>query len=521
MNKQNNEATKKKVAIIGAGVSGLTAGTYLLDNGYDVTIYEKHFIPGGQCTGWTRNGTFIDGCAHWIVGTNPTSDLFPLWKHVGAFDENTKVIDPEYFCKYVIGNETVTLYADAAKLEAELLRVAPEDEKLIKKFISYVKAYTHVRVPVSKPVDYMNLFELVAYGSKMLPMVFIMLKYKRKSADDYAKKFKSPILKELIARLLSGDYNVHTLFYILQTLSLNDAGVIEGGSKNMAFRMRDRFITNGGKLSLNAPVKKVLVENDVAKGVVLENGETVYADYVISSADAHHTMYDLLEGKYPDKYYEERFSNRKVNPLNTCIFLSYKYTGEKRLDEKVNFDIPEYQKASLKINNISVRNHCQDDTLNKNGSVLTIIVPTEDAFYDYLIGLKKDEYTSFKNELGDYIKSELLKHFSVAESDITLLDVATPLTYERYVNAYRGSYMSFITTAKSKGLMRKGVVKGLKNFFLAGQWIMPPGGLPIALFSGKHAAYRVCRADKKKFICLEDKKSLRLPKKPTAASATV
>lgn len=42
---------KKKLIIIGAGISGMTAGIYALDNGYDVTIYEKHFIPGGQCTG--------------------------------------------------------------------------------------------------------------------------------------------------------------------------------------------------------------------------------------------------------------------------------------------------------------------------------------------------------------------------------------------------------------------------------------------------------------------------------------
>jgi len=48
--------------------------------------------------------------------------------------------------------------------------------------------------------------------------------------------------------------------------------------------------------------------------------------------------------------------------------------------------------------------------------------------------------------------------------------------------------------------MRKGMIKHLKNFVLAGQWIMPPGGLPIALFSGKHAIYRITNLDHKKFI---------------------
>ena len=75
-------SNKKKVIIIGAGISGMTAGIYALDNGYDVTIYERHSIVGGQCTGWDRKGAYIDGCAHWIVGTNPNSDFYPIWRHL-------------------------------------------------------------------------------------------------------------------------------------------------------------------------------------------------------------------------------------------------------------------------------------------------------------------------------------------------------------------------------------------------------------------------------------------------------
>ena len=47
--------------------------------------------------------------------------------------------------------------------------------------------------------------------------------------------------------------------------------------------------------------------------------------------------------------------------------------------------------------------------------------------------------------------------------------------------------------------MDTGLIDGLKNFVIAGQWVMPPGGLPIALFTGRHAAYRITRWEKKKF----------------------
>lgn len=42
----------KKVVILGAGVSGLSAGIYALQAGYSVEIYEKNKVPGGECTGW-------------------------------------------------------------------------------------------------------------------------------------------------------------------------------------------------------------------------------------------------------------------------------------------------------------------------------------------------------------------------------------------------------------------------------------------------------------------------------------
>ncbi len=498
-----HQTKNKKVAVIGAGIAGMTAGIYLLDNGYDVEIFEKHFVPGGQCTGWTRDGTFIDGCAHWIVGTNPNSDLFPLWKHVGAFDENTKIVNSDYFSKYNVDGETVTFYADVDKLHAELLRVAPEDEKIIGKFIAGIKSYMHVRVPTDKPVDYMNLFELIKFGWGMLPMVPTLMKYKKISSEDFAKQFKSPILKEVIARVLDGDYNVHSVMYVFQALSLQDAGMVEGGSKNLALRIADRFKSLGGKLNLSTPVQKIIVEKNAAKGLLLCNGRQVDCDYVVCSADAHHTLYDLLEGKYRDRYFEERFAKREDNPLNTCVFLSYRYDGNKPIDDKINFEITPYNHACLNVSNVTVRSHAFDTTLNENGSTMTVIVPTTDEFYDYLRSCDKESYKAFKQEIGNHVKGEIEKFFGIGQEEITLLDVATPLTYERYTNAYRGSYMSFITTARSKGLMRKGLIKGLKNLVLAGQWIMSPGGLPIALFSGKHAACRICKADGKKFLCLE------------------
>ena len=62
----------KSVIIIGAGIAGLTAGSYLQMNGYRTQIYELHTLPGGLCTSWKREGYTIDNSIHWLVGSSPS-----------------------------------------------------------------------------------------------------------------------------------------------------------------------------------------------------------------------------------------------------------------------------------------------------------------------------------------------------------------------------------------------------------------------------------------------------------------
>ena len=70
---------KIKVNIIGAGISGLSAGCYLQMNGFDTQIFEKHSIPGGLCTSWQNGEYTVDGSLHWILGTKEGSGFHKMW----------------------------------------------------------------------------------------------------------------------------------------------------------------------------------------------------------------------------------------------------------------------------------------------------------------------------------------------------------------------------------------------------------------------------------------------------------
>ena len=53
--------------------------------------------------------------------------------------------------------------------------------------------------------------------------------------------------------------------------------------------------------------------------------------------------------------------------------------------------------------------------------------------------------------------------------------------------------MGFVTTVGNKQMRFKGTVKGVSGLYIAGQWIMSPGGLPVAVVSGKFAVQRILK----------------------------
>jgi len=87
---------------------------------------------------------------------------------------------------------------------------------------------------------------------------------------------------------------------------------------------------------------------------------------------------------------------------------------------------------------------------------------------------------------------------------VEAVDVATPLTTERYTGNWQGSMESWMITTKTIGMMMgKGMSKtlpGLDGFYMIGQWVQPGGGLPPAALSGRDFIQLICHADRRPFV---------------------
>ena len=73
------------------------------------------------------------------------------------------------------------------------------------------------------------------------------------------------------------------------------------------------------------------------------------------------------------------------------------------------------------------------------------------------------------------------------------------MTYYRFCGAYKGAYMSFILTPYAPKATHRGILPGIRNLYLAGQWLQPPGGLPNAAVTGRFAIQRICKRAHIKF----------------------
>jgi len=83
---------------------------------------------------------------------------------------------------------------------------------------------------------------------------------------------------------------------------------------------------------------------------------------------------------------------------------------------------------------------------------------------------------------------------------VEMCDVATPTTFERYTGNWQGNHQGWMPTTEQFGLRMSKTLPGLKSFFMAGQWVEPGGGLPLAAVSGRYVTQIICKADKRPFV---------------------
>ncbi len=495
---------KKKVIIIGAGMAGLSAGCYLQMSGYETEIYELGSTPGGLCTGWERKGYSFDGCIHWLVGTRPAVSIYHLWNELIDMKQ-LPVADYEEYCAIEdeAGNR-FTAYTDISELEKEMKRVSPEDTVLIQQFIHGIKTFLDFNLPVEKPMEFMSLSEKFRMITGMLPKLPQMLKWLRMSNADFAEKLHSPLLKRFFTKAYPGCFTMLVTLINCGWLHKKGAGYPLGGSMKLSRLMEQRYLDLGGSIHYRSPVDRILVRNDKAYGVRAGQEEHT-ADIVISAADGRSTIYQMLRGEYLSKAFVSLYEKNELSRPAPGMYLSI---GVDRSFEWQPHWIFLPLKKSITIDSKTVLEELAltivnfDPTAAGSGKTcMTVMLSSNDCYYWVELRIKdRRRYDEEKRIICSQILDALEEHFGDFKNHVEVCDLATPATYVRYTANWQASSQGWSASKKTFGKSIPKELPGLKNFYMAGQWVEIGGGVPMCMMSGRNAAQTICKRDNIKFM---------------------
>jgi phytoene dehydrogenase-like protein len=500
-----------KINIIGGGVSGLTAGCYLQMNGFDTEIFEKHSIPGGLCTSWKKDDYTFDGCAHWILGSDKGSSFYKMWseildmKKMKFHNHDIRLQVDLKHNKNKYGEKSFHLYTNLDKLQEYLIDLSPEDANLIKKgFIKPMRIMQKFDLP---PImDKLPFFQSMWRGIKMMrymEFLYWFLRLKNETNYTFAKKFKSPFLKEAFEMLYDGEeVNMMVLTMPLSVFDLKSAGYPIGGSLEFAKRIEETYTHLGGKMHYNTPVKKIITENGVAKALLVRNNVIHESDITLSAADWYFTAFEMLDGKFVDQKMLDLKNLNKLEVFFSVMQFSFGIAAD--LSHIPHFsrfplDVPITSPDGTVYERLEVHVYNYDPTFAPKGKT-SVIVSYYTKNRDFWIDLRKNNrpaYRAAKKEFLDTITDLLDKRLGGIKDKIEVADLATPATYYRYTNNWKGSTQGWLP---GKNLLAPSPVKfnfpGLSNFYFSSHWNQPGGGLPIAIKTGREVAQEICKANK-------------------------
>jgi phytoene dehydrogenase-like protein len=492
----------KSVIIIGAGIGGLASGCYGQMNGYKTHVFEMHDKPGGLCTAWERKGYTIDGCLHWLSGSAPGSGLYRLWEELGMI-QGQKVINSECFFTYEsVDGRVFNLFTNVDRLEKHMLEISPEDIIVIKETTKAIRSFMRMDMPVDKAPELYSPLDMIKLTLKILPVMKDFSAYSRITMKEFAERFKNPVLRNAWLNIWLPDFAAVFILITLAQMHMKQAGYVLGGSMKLSHALEKRYLDLGGKINYKARVDKIIVENDKAVGIRLTDGNEIRSDYVISASDGHATIFELLEGKYVDDNIRSYYDTWKI--FQPIIYVGL---GVNRLFNDEQFPI---SLLAMELENpqiiggteqklLSVRIHNFDPSMAPEGK--TTITSMIESTYDYWSKLNENrtKYKEEKDNISRIVIEQLERRFPGIKEQVEMIDVATPLTFKKYTGNWQGSFEGWQMTPQMVTTSMKKTLPGLEHFYMAGQWVMPGGGIPSGAMTGRYVFQAICKKDGIKF----------------------
>ena len=496
---------KKTVVIVGAGFAGLSAASFMAKAGWKVTVLEKHAIPGGRARQFKDAGFTFDMGPSWYWMPDVFDRYFAQFGKKVSDYYQLKRLDPSYRVYWEDGKMDIP--ADYDALKQLFNSVEPGSGEQLDKFLAEA-AYKYevgINKLVHKPGR--SLTEFLDWD--LMTGVFKLDVFKSMKSH-VAKYFENPKLKELLEFpvLFLGALPEKTpALYSLMNYADIKGGTWypDGGMYQIVQGMYDLAINLGVEFSFNQNVTEIVVEDDVATGVMstlnsqpLTEITTSFlpADVIIGSADYHHIETQLLPEKYRS-YSENYWDKRTMAPscLLYYVGLNKKIEGIQHhtLFFDTSFDVHGkeiYTTTQWPTNPLFYvsATSVSDATAAPEGCEnLFLLIPVATGLEgdDEIL---RDKYFNMiiermEQRLQQSIKPHVIYKKTYAHSN-----------FINDYNAFKGNAYGLANTLLQTAILKPSCKsKKVKNLFYTGQLTVPGPGVPPCLISGEVVANEVLK----------------------------
>jgi phytoene dehydrogenase-like protein len=504
--------------IIGAGLAGLTAANSLVMKGHRVLVLEKQAFPGGCTMNFERSGYRFEASTHVINGCAPGGMTYRQLEKIGAQDV-VEFIKLDHFGRMVDearGTEFDLPWALDAHVEM-LAEQFPAEEIGIRSYYDKYGRMAETLLASLGPEMADDPDHRARLGVAVQDYAALKGKKAKAVIEDYVS---DPLLIELMLAIPSGfmgtginslDAGSAVMCDMVYRVNGGDAYYPRGGSGHLAQKLADLFQERGGELLLNLGATEITFSNGRASGVVarVRAGRFVAAQgrCVICASDLTAFVNRLCpEGSLPSDYVKE--VNERVPGISAVILFAgldldlrergitdceISMTWASEEDSSPFHEIAQKAEYStLPSANATIYSNIDPSCCPEGKSVVATMALARPEVFESALGPGRQRGGAYR-KLKERITAELLEKMARAlgiddlERHVEVLELATPVTIERYTLNRGGAYVGW-KYSSSQARAHFSQQSPIENVFLCGHWVEPGGGVSNVISGGNRVA---------------------------------
>jgi phytoene desaturase len=480
---------KPLAVVIGSGFGGLAAAIRLGAKGYRVRVLEKLDAPGGRAYVHRRGGYVFDAGPTIITAPFLLEELWALCGKSLAQDVTLKLLTPFYRIRFDDGT-WFDYSGDADAMRAEVARFNPDDLAGYADFLEEAEKCYQLGFKELSSFAFDTFADLLS----AIPSMVKMKAWKSIHAL-VAQHLKDPKLRMVMSfhpLLIGGNPFAVTCVYALINSLERKHGVhwAMGGTGALVQGLVGLIEGQGNQVQCNACVKKITVEDGRATGVLLETGEHIAAEIVVSNADTAWTYRYLIDAQH-----RRHWSDRKIERGRYSMSLFVWYFGtNKQYPDVLHHMIlmgPRYKEL---LTDIFKRHKLAEDFslyLHRPTATDPSMAPAgHDTFYvlspvpHLQSGTNWEETAeSYRKAIAKYLNDTVMPGF---EAHVTESFVTTPQDFQDRLLSFRGAAFGLEPLLLQSAWFRPhNRSEDIDRLFMVGASTHPGAGIPGVISSAK------------------------------------